>query len=357
MSIKYLSVVDLSTQTYCDSVLAMEQMLSFLERTTIRVLTHRKALKLYEKTHKVQRTFWGEVKGWADALVFAIFAVLLINQYIFQLFVIPSPSMVPTLNVGDRVFVSKTIYGIEIYPSGPMIFSKNRQPQRDDIITFYNPEYHSKGPIFDILSQIIYMGTFSLVNIDKNEDGSIAERLYVKRAIGFPSEMIRFVDGNIEIRKAGEREFTQEETFRSDLSLHEGPHRNIDLTTYPGIKAWGTLFGYQESNVNVSLAPSYTRSAYASVQNDSYPDDLYAFETARTRTKSLIDPSNMELRSESSAYQRGLYIPIASILPIGDNRDNSRDGRYFGPVSLKKINGSVRFRFWPLNRIRYLGDA
>jgi len=347
----------LSTQTYCDSVLAMEQLLSFLEQKTIQILTHRKALKAYEKANKVKRTFIGEVKGWADALVFAIFAVLLINQYIFQLFVIPSPSMVPTLKVGDRVFVSKTIYGIEIYPSGPMIFSSNRRPQRDDIITFYNPEYTSKGPFFDILSQIVYMGTFSLVNIDKNEDGSIAERLYVKRAIGFPSEVIRFVDGDIYIRKAGDADFTAETQFRTDLSLHEGPHRSIDLTTYPGIRSWGALFGYQEMLGNASAAPAYHRTQYASVQSDTYPDDFYAFEMARNRTRHLIDPSSMAARSESSAYQRGIYVPESTILPIGDNRDNSRDGRYFGPVSQKKINGSVRFRFWPINRIRYLGDA
>ncbi len=90
----------------------------------------------------------GEVKGWVDALVFAVFAVLLINQYLFQLFVIPSPSMVSTLNVGDRVFVSKTIYGIEVYPGGPKVASSNRQVARDQIITFYNPEYTSRGPLF-----------------------------------------------------------------------------------------------------------------------------------------------------------------------------------------------------------------
>ncbi|MGH0054072.1 MAG: signal peptidase I [Sphaerochaetaceae bacterium] len=53
----------------------------------------------------------------------------------------------------------------------------------------------------------------------------------------------------------------------------------------------------------------------------------------------------------------GIYIPEGSILPLGDNRDNSRDGRYFGPVTQKKINGSVRFRFWPFSRMQYLGDA
>lgn len=334
----------------------MEQLLSFIERNTIRFLTHRKALKAYEVANKPKRTFIGEVKGWADALVFAVFAVLLINQYIFQLFVIPTPSMDGTLNVGDRVFVSKTIYGIEVYPSGPKILSANRQVNRDDIITFYNPEYKSKGPFFDILSQIIYMGTFSLVNIDRNEDGSIAERLYVKRAIGMGSEHVRFNDGNIEIKRAGFSDYIDDQSFRTSLSLVDGPHRSIDANLYNGIKAWGSLFGYQEKGVDMNSVPSYLKSNYALVQNDNYPDDMYAFEMAKNRSKHLFDPSDSSARSASVSMKRGIYIPQGSVLPLGDNRDNSRDGRYFGPVSQKEINGSVRFLFWPLSRIRYMGN-
>ncbi len=334
----------------------MEQLLSFIERNTVRFLTHRKALKAYEIANKPKRTFIGEVKGWADALVFAVFAVLLINQYIFQLFVIPTPSMDGTLNVGDRVFVSKTIYGIEIYPSGPKILSKNRKVNRDDIITFYNPEYTSKGPFFDILSQIIYMGTFSLVNIDRNEDGSIAERLYVKRAIGMGSEYIRFNDGNIEIKRAGFADYLDDKSFRSSLSLVDGPHRSIEPALYKGINAWGSLYGYQQKNMDMNNVPAYLKSNYALVQNDNYPDDMYAFEMAKNRTMHLLDPSDATSRSANAANRRGIYVPQGSVLPLGDNRDNSRDGRYFGPVTEKKINGSVRFLFWPLQRIRYMGN-
>ncbi len=334
----------------------MDEMLTFLENKTVQMLTRRKAEKAYELANRKPRTVMGEIKGWADALVFAVFAVLLINQYLFQLFLIPSPSMVSTMNVGDRVFVSKTIYGIEVYPGGPKIFSKNRQVQRDDIITFYNPEYDSKGPFFDVLSQIIYMGTFSLANIDKNEDGSIAERLYVKRAVGFPGEVVRFDSGNVEIRKAGMADFVPEEIFREELALVEGPHRSVAPSQYPGIKAWGSLFGYKEVSIPSTAAPSYLTSAYATVGDDSYPDDMYQFEASRTRTKSLFDPSNVSFRSDSKRYAMGTYVPAGKILPLGDNRDNSRDGRYFGPVSQKKVNGSVRFRFWPLKSIGYLGN-
>ncbi|MFA7129161.1 MAG: signal peptidase I [Sphaerochaeta sp.] len=334
----------------------MDGFFEYLEKTTVRILTRRRALKAYEVANKQPRTVVGEIKGWVDALVFAVFAVLLINQYVFQLFLIPSPSMVSTLEVGDRVFVSKTIYGIEVYPGGPKILSRNRKVQRDDIITFYNPEYASKGPLFDILSQILYMGTFSLVNIDKNEDGSIAERLYVKRAIGFPGEVVRFSEGDVSIRKTGSSEFTQEASFREESNLVDGPHRSLETNTYDGIKAWGSLFGYQDVGVAFNTAPSYLSTAYKSVQNDNYPDDMYQFETSKARTKHLFDPSNFDYRNESARYEQGIFIPEGSILPLGDNRDNSRDGRYFGPVSQEKINGSVRFRFWPFTRIGYLGN-
>ncbi|HQB91339.1 MAG TPA: signal peptidase I [Sphaerochaeta sp.] len=334
----------------------MQRLFDVVEHKAVKILTKGKARRLLAATTKVKRTFWGEVRGWADALVFAVFAVLLINQYLFQLFVIPSPSMVSTLNVGDRVFVSKTIYGIEVYPGGPKVRSANRQVSRDQIITFYNPEYVSRGPIFDILSQILYMGTFSLVNIDRKDDGSIAERLYVKRAVGLPGETVRFTDGKVLIRAAGGNEWIEEEKFRSDLGLVNGPHRSVDDTLYPGIRAWGALYGYQEAGLDLQNVPTYLKNDYALVAQDNYPDDVYAFEESQKRTESLLDPSAFETRSQWASYERGIYVPENHILPLGDNRDNSRDGRYFGPVSQKKINGSVRLRFWPLGRIAYLGN-
>ena len=59
----------------------------------------------------------------------------------------------------------------------------------------------------------------------------------------------------------------------------------------------------------------------------------------------------MNARSANARYNAGIYVPEGYVLPLGDNRDNSRDGRYFGPVSESVINGKVIFRFWPLNRI------
>ncbi len=333
----------------------MDRFLTFLERTAEKKLTKRKRIKAYNSTKK--RTVLSEIWSWVDALVFAIFWVILINQYLFQLFVIPSPSMVSTLNVGDRVIVNKDSYGVELYPAGKKVLTGSRRVQRDEIITFYNPEYDSKGPVFDVLSQIIYMGTLTLVNIDKNDDGTPAERLYVKRAVGMPGDVIRFEDGNVEIKPSGSAGFVEENDFRASSDLVSGPHRSIDLSYYPALEAAAALDAYEEAGLS-SEAPSYLISKRSELIGSGYNYifDRYEYDKERTGMLSELDPSDMTIRSSHAHYVNGVYVPEDYVLPLGDNRDNSRDGRYFGAVSESDINGRVVGRFWPVTRISSLSD-
>ncbi|MCR5732596.1 MAG: signal peptidase I [Sphaerochaetaceae bacterium] len=331
----------------------MEKVYTFLEKNTVRYLTKRKALKAYEKSKK--KTIFTEIYSWVDALVFAVIVVMLINQFFFQLFVIPSPSMVSTLLVGDRVVVSKLAYGLEPYPAAKnRFFTSSHRVERDDIITFYNPEYESKGPFFDILSQAIYMGTLSLVNIDRNEDGSVAERLYVKRAIGFPGDQVRVIDGNIYIRPAGYDKFISEEEFRKANGLVDGPNRSADTELYDGLKAWARLYADNEKGNRTRV--NHLINSYEAVKNENFPFDLYEFEKQRAKEHTFIDPSSREARGECAIFRAGIYVPNDYILPLGDNRDNSHDGRYFGPVGENRINGRVIYRFWPLGRASVMTD-
>lgn len=323
----------------------------WITQFTEKQLTKRKMRIAQDKIEKSKKkTIKKEVLSWVDAIVFAVIFVLLINQFLFQLFMIPTPSMVDTLLVKDRVYVSKTSYGVELYPTGPKLFS-SITPLRDDVIVFYNPQYTSRGPLFDILSQILYMGTFSLLNIDKDENGNPRERLYVKRAAAMSGDVVQFRNGTSFIKGIGQSEFKSDSEFRSINNLSNAPTQTINPDLYSGFKAYGTLLGYQDLNLS-NLSPSVVVQEYQSVANYQGLVDYYEVNKARATSIHEINPFDITSRSEKSVYDVGIYVPLGYTLPCGDNRDNSQDGRYFGPVKNSSIIGKVKFTFWPFSSIK-----
>ncbi len=85
--------------------------------------------------------------GWAETLRTVVYALLIaffVRTLAYQPFNIPSGSMIPTLLVGDYLFVSKFSYGYSRYalPLGLGFFSGrilSRAPQRGDIAVFRQP--------------------------------------------------------------------------------------------------------------------------------------------------------------------------------------------------------------------------
>ncbi|MDF1535337.1 MAG: signal peptidase I [bacterium] len=80
----------------------------------------------------------GRAREYAEAIVLALILALFIRTFVVQAFKIPSPSMVPTLLVGDHILVNKFLYGWRVPFGDGRIFSL-REPARGDVIVFKYP--------------------------------------------------------------------------------------------------------------------------------------------------------------------------------------------------------------------------
>ncbi len=124
-----------------------------------------------EKPISQQGGFFELVKVVAQALLIA----LVVRTFLFQPFNIPSGSMIPTLLVGDFLFVSKYSYGFSKFslPLSPNLF-KGRilasPPKRGDVIVFKLPR-------------------------DNATD-------YIKRVIGLPGDTVQMKEGRLYLNSA-----------------------------------------------------------------------------------------------------------------------------------------------------------
>ena len=177
-----------------------------------------------KKSGEILKSIFIELLEWVDAAFYAIFFVLLINIFIFQVYRIPSESMVPEFMIGDTVIGVKT-------PSGPFFpLSSFRLPQwkkyqRGDIVILNNPNYLDtpKARLKTFMSQLVYMLTLARVNLNTDDNGKPKADPLVKRVTGLPGEKLMLVDGVLYVKHRDDTEF---------LPLEEdGLYANWDLAS------------------------------------------------------------------------------------------------------------------------------
>ncbi|MGP0030066.1 MAG: signal peptidase I [Acidimicrobiales bacterium] len=174
-------------------------------------------------------------------VVIALAVAVLLRLFVVQTFYIPSGSMEPTLQIGDRILVSKLSYDFH-------------SVHRGDIVVFDRPPTENCG-------------------------GPEVNDL-VKRVIGLPGETISLHDGYVYI---------------------DG--KRLDETWLP-----------------------------ASEQGKTYP----------------VGPQGVPYNL-TGPYK----IPADHYFMMGDNRTDSCDSRYWGPIDRNLIVGKVDVRVWPLTAFRF----
>lgn len=109
-------------------------------------------MSVSDTKQKKESTVMENIKVIVQALILAV----LIRTILFQPFSIPSGSMMPTLLVGDYLFVSKFSYGYSKYslPFSPDVFSGriwSEAPERGDVAVFRLPS----NPKVDYIKRVI----------------------------------------------------------------------------------------------------------------------------------------------------------------------------------------------------------
>jgi signal peptidase I len=94
-----------------------------------------------------------EVREYVEAILMAVAVAFTLRTFVIEAFKIPSGSMIPTLMVGDHIFVNKFSYGPAIPYTRARLWT-TMPPKRGDVIVFAFPEH----PEQDFIKRVIAIG-------------------------------------------------------------------------------------------------------------------------------------------------------------------------------------------------------
>ena len=216
----------------------------------------------------------------------AILAVLLIRTYVFEPFRIPSGSMVPTLLIGDHVVVNKSSYGLWV----PAVLVE---------VPFM--EHVWVVPRFELLDWgDPSRGDIIVFRYPKDESVH-----YIKRVVAVPGDRIRVKNNQIFLNGvAQDRTYTDKYDFIDDNCRAYATKRYIETLDVGSVSEGGN--GQLQHEI---------------LTNPGLPGALANW------------PRNEE----------EVTIPDGVVFVMGDNRDNSEDGRRWGFVREDQIKGKAHF--------------
>lgn len=174
------------------------------------------------KNDEVELSAKEEMSEFAKTIVIAVLLAMVIRTFLYEPFNIPSGSMLPTLEVGDYLFVSKPSYGYSKY-SFPLSMGgfdgrvMDEKPKRGDIIVFRQPNNTS---------------------VD-----------YIKRLVAMPGETVQMIRGRLYIN--GKR--VERETVGLVQSDENTTYQREVLTEYIETLPGGIIHTIYETSDNEAL--------------------------------------------------------------------------------------------------------
>jgi signal peptidase I len=258
------------------------------------------------------------IKGEIIAILWMLLLIIFVRSVITQPFRIPSGSMIPTLLIGDQLFVAQSSYALGIHIPFVEIDKKLipvSNPHRGDVIVFRNQ--HRQNDL---------------------------DTYYIKRLIGLPGDRIRVSAGRLEINgQAVPQTPVDDENMVRDLAPDYATRPSIYRLFRERLPGMDHDFWVQRRIRNILAHPDAV-STYEKVTGKD------CLEISNYTRGEYIDPLNA-LLNEICLFE----IPEDHFFFMGDNRDDSFDGRAWGFVPRDALVGRAVFIWLPRTENPILG--
>lgn len=292
-----------------------------------------------------------------ESVFVAVIIALCIRSFFFELFKIPSPSMVPTLLVGDRLVVEKFAYGIRLPFSTNYLVSWD-EPERDEVVVFEFPRLYAQT------RHAMGAGVAQLDQLPFEElPGSVQDFEPFRSTPGLRKDSwgndfrYRADAGEYDLRSAGpDGEFDTadditDEQVRASFLVPPGGFGNRTAVPCPIDEA--SL--HQRSRTYIKRVIGEPGDTVELVDNtlvingerreklnvESRTERVRGGVMIAVYAEEQLEPAEThEIRYFRENRQFGpIRVPDGHYLMMGDNRDDSSDGRCWGFVPRDHVKG------------------
>lgn len=311
----------------------------------------------------------GWIREWADALLFAVIAALIIRTFFFEAYRIPTPSMENTLLTGDFLVVSKINYG----PRTPMVIG----------IPFTNINLTGLTLPWTRLPGISEIERYDIVVFNYPIDIApiAAKTSYVKRCVGLPGDTLAIRDKQLYVNGEQPPAFpglqkqyvvsVQERVRLSAAKVQSsgghlisgvGPNKyriNMPDDLAKKMENWPEVqsvkpyvleesvnefsqagFSFSSGFSNHDHLPSLT-VPYEGQEVTLTPENWPIYQNVITRYERNTVERNGDQFVINGEQTNSYTIKYDYYFMMGDNRDNSEDSRFWGFVPDNHIVGEA----------------